>query len=320
VIQLRPRDVLAQYLDLVEMLGDGTSTPVARYLDAVAQMDGLVVGKSAVAPILARNLGNARPYWVTGNMTPVIESRAATMPGITQVEDDCAPPRPCGFVVFENPLRYSELRGRQQIVHVIAWGPGLDQDQRPGWLVQTFNDLFREPDQIAEMIDKRLMSTRALGRWHGISTYWLPRGMRIGPVTLEPTEEDLRRVAEDGDSAFMTHNVRRDVLALWEMLNETLSTHTVEHADRAMGRRMARRKLSTEVTVITLRRQSQPVRFPGSGTSPSYRQWIPGVRRRYWIGSGADRHQEWRTTRGYWWPGDERLPIKDGPKVNRLAR
>lgn len=318
--QLRPRDVLAQHLDLIEMLGDGIHTPLAGYLDEVARMDRVVAKGGQVAQVITRNAINARAYWVTAHMTAPIVARADVMRDITPVEDENLPPTPCGFAVFEEPLRFTELRGRTQIVHVITWGPGADQRGDYGWLVQTFNDMFREPDHIAAMIDKKLLSSRALGRWHGISTYWLPRGMRIGPALIEPSEEDLRRVAEDGHSAFMTRNIRRDILALWGMLNETLSVHTVEHADRAMGRRMARRKLPSAVTVITLRRKAPPVLHPGTGTSPTHRVWIPGVRRRYWVGSGPERRQEWRTTRGFWWPGDERLPIRDKPKVNRLAR
>lgn len=317
--QLSPRDVLAQYLDLIEMLGDGTSTPLARYLDRVAEMDQVVAERGSIAPTLARNLRNARPYWVTEHMTPPIELRAADMSEITQVGDpDHIPPHRCGFAVFEDPIRYNELRGRETITHALVWGPSADQHGEPGTLVQTFNDLYREPDEISSLLASE--SRSVIGRWHGISAYWLPNGMRIGPSQIAPTEEDLRRVAEDGGTgAFLTRNMGRVFLALWGMLSETLSVHTTEGAPRSLARRLSRARLSTEITVITLRRAAPPVVNPGSGTPLDHRVWVDDFRRRQWVGTGAEKRQEWRNVRGHW-RGPENAPIVDRPKVNRLAR
>jgi hypothetical protein len=318
VTQLGPRDVLAQYLDLTEMLGDGTSTPLADYLDRVARMDRMVAESGSVAPTLARNLRNARPYWITERMTPPIELRATGMHELTQVDDpDHVPPQRCGFAVFEDPIRYREMRGREQITHVVTWGPSADQHGALGTLVQTFNDLYREPDEIAALMADEYR--RRIGRWHGISTYWLPRGMRIGPVTISPTEEDIRRITEDGDSAVITRNMGRTFLALWGMLSETLSVHTSEGAPRSLARRLARAQLSTEITVITLRRAASPAQHPGTGTPLDHRVWVDDFRRRQWVGAGVEKRQEWRTVRGHW-RGPQDAPIVDRPKVDRLAR
>lgn len=313
---MRPRDVLAQHLDLIETLGDGVHTPLGRYLNRVAVLDKMVT-KGEVAPVIARGLRQARAYQIAEPMTPVINARAAAMHDLTKVGEDCSPPRPAGFVVFEAPIEYTELRGRLQILHALCWGQAADPQGTPGYVVSTFNDLARKPDEIAA---KTPDARDHIGRWHGISTYWMPRGLRIGPEWIEPDAKAMARVAADGDSAYAVRSMMRAMLALWDLLDETLSTHTTGHVDRAAHRLAARRKLPSEVTVITLRREAQPVLRPGTGTSPSYRQWIEGVHRRYWVGSGPDRHQEWRNTRGFWWPNNPDLPIKDKPKVNRLSR
>lgn len=315
---MRPLDVLAQHLDLVETLGDGRTTRLAEYLDKVAELDHVVKPGGRVAPMIARNVREARPYWIAAHMTAPIDLRAVDMPDLTRLDDETAPPRKWGFAVFEEPIRFAELRGREIIVHIITWGPAAGPDNHPGYLVQTFNDLRREPDEIAALMNPQ---TRGfLGRWHGISTYWMPNGLRIGPNTIEPTEEDRRRVAADGASAFITRNTGRIILALWQMLGETLSDHSIERAPRAQARRMARAELPTEVTVITLRRKTPPVQNPGTGWSPGHRTWVDDYRKRVWVGSGADRRQEWRTITGHWWPKDPGLPIRDKPKVNRLVR
>lgn len=313
-----PRDVLRQHLDLVERLGDGVSTSIGRYLNYLAREDKIVT-KGDVAPVIARNLHNARATLVTENMNPTIYVRAQYMDDLTAIGVDIAPARPCGFVVLERPLRYTELRGRVQLIHALCWGPAADQNGNMGHIVTTFNDVDREPDEIASLAlaDTRLV----MGRWHGISSYWLARGLRIGPAWVEPSPEDIAKTAADGDSAYPTLNVRRHVLALWELLNETLPgvEHTVEHGDRPVSRRLGRLGMSTEVSVITLRREARPVLRPGTGTPLDHRVWVDQFPRRQWVGSGADRRQEWRNVRGHW-RGPEDAPIEDRPKVNRLSR
>ena len=160
---------------------------------------------------------------------------------------------------------------------------------------------------------------RLMGRWNGIGTYWVPRGLRIGPPILQPSQEDVERVARDGDRAYPARNVVRAYVALWGLLDETISTHTSGHLDRPVMRLAARRKLPTEVTVITLRREAHPVQHPGTGRPLEERIWVEGFRRRYWCGSGADRHQEWRNINGHW-RGPEDAPVSNRPKVNRLSR
>lgn len=322
--QIRPRDALTQHLDLIETLGEG-DTLLGRYLDNVAQADHAVRRGGRVAPAVARNLTDARAYLITEPMLPLIDHRATEMSEVTQIGDDIPPPRPRGFAVLEAPFRYTEVRGHPELVHALCWGPAADQDGHTGWLIQTLNDMAREPDYFAISSMKEADNPQfryLFGRWHGISAYWFPRRARVGAATICPTEDDIARISAEGEVAQSMRNMNRVILALWELLNETIpgATHTVERGDRALSRRLARRKLATEVTVITLRRETQPVQHSGTGTSPDHRTWVEGFPRRYWVGSGADRHQEWRNVRGHWWPSDEALPILDRPKVNRLVR
>lgn len=312
---MRSRDVLTQHLDLIEMLGDGVGTPLARYLNSVALADKLVT-KGEIAPVVARNLRRARAYQIVEPMTAVINARAEAMHELDRVGDDHRPPRPAAFVVFETPIEYTELRGRMQIVHALCWGQAADQRGNPGYVVTTFNDLDRKPDEIAEMTpDFR----EHFGRWHGISTYWLARSMRIGPEWISPTEETALRIVSEGDTAYPVRSIMRAVLALWDLLDETISTHTAGRVDRAAHRLLKRHKLPSEVTVITLRREAQPVLRPGTGTPLDHRVWVEQFSRLQWVGSGANRRQERRNVRGHW-RGPEDAPVEDRPKVNRLSR
>jgi hypothetical protein len=311
-----PREVLAKYLDLTERIGDGLNTPIGRYLNYLAREDK-VVTKGDIAPVVARNLRNSRPYLVAENMYPTIYARAEAMSGLTAIGVDIIPPRPCGFAVLERPIQYTELRGRRQFIHALCWGPASDQNSNIGQIVTTFNDVERQADEIAAYILDR--TDTLMGCWHGISSYWLARGQRIGPAWIDPSLGEIEKVTAEGDSAYPTLNVRRHILALWELLDETLSTHTVERPQRQLARRLARAKLSTEITVITLRREARPVQNPGTGTPLDHRVWVEQFPRRQWVGSGADRRQEIRLVRGHY-RGPEDAPVVDRPKVNRLSR
>lgn len=314
---MRPRDVLAQQLDLAQILGDG-DTPACRYLDCLARQDKVISEVSHVSPTIARNVANARAYLVTEQMTPIVLARVEAMHELTKVGEDYLPPKQCGFVVLETPIEFRELRGRRTIIHTLTWGPAQAQDGETGWLLTTFNDLYREPDEVAKETDREELR-RLLGRWHGIGTYWLPHGLRVGPSMIPPTPEQQQRMAALGITPAAGLNMGCMILALWGLLDETISTHTSGRSDRQIMRLASRRKLPTEVTVITLRREAQPVQHPGSGKPLEERIWVDGFRRRYWCGSGADRRREWRNIDGHW-RGPEDAPVSNRPKVNRLSR
>jgi hypothetical protein len=314
---MRPRDVLAQQLELSEYLGAG-DTPTCRYLDGLARQDKVISQVSHVAPTIARNLANARAYLVTEQMTPLVLARVEAMHELTKVGVDYLPPRQCGFVTFEMPIEFLELRGRRTIIHTLAWGPAVDQGGDTGWLLTTFNDVYRQPDEVAQDTDRPELR-RLMGRWHGIGTYWLPHGLRVGPPMIPPTPEQEQKMAGLGLTAHAGLNNGSMILALWGLLDETISTHTSGQLDRPILRMAARRKLPGEVTVIELRREAHPVVNPGSGKPLEERIWVDGFRRRYWCGSGPDRRQEWRNINGHW-RGPEDGPVSNRPKVNRLSR
>jgi hypothetical protein len=314
---MRPRDVLVQHLDLTEILGNG-NTALGKYFDSLATLDKVITQGSSVAPFIAQNLKNSRAYLIAAQMTAPINTLAGTMHDQSTIGEDYVPPRPCGFAVLEEPITYTELRGRNQIVHAVSWGPIADQQGNSGWLMVSYNDMQRHPDDIAVLVDDTVIR-RLLGRWHGIGVYFVSRGMRVGPKVLQPSEDQIMEVAADGDTAYPSLNPCRVFAALWGLLNDTITTHTTEGADRAVSRLAARHQLPTEITVITLRREAHSVQNPGSGSPLMERIWVDGFRRRYWCGSGTDRHQEWRNIGGHW-RGPEDASVVDRPKVNTLVR
>lgn len=322
--QLRPRDVLAMHLDITEMIGDGNGA-FGRYLDVLARYDYQITSKGNIGPIIARGLKQARAYVVTEKMTRFVMNRAEQMSGLEQLgSDDLTPPHPAGFVVLEEPISFVEVRGRTQIIHALAWAPALGVQtgtltKDSGWAVSLFNDMGRQADDIAKSYVGDVSVRRSIGRWHGITSYWLPRQMRVGPSVVHPTEEKAAAVRADGAVPQPTRNIVRDVVSLWFTLNETISVHTSPHLDRKIVRLAARRKLPTEVTVITMRREAPPVLRPGTGAPLEYRTFVDTFRRRYWVGHGAEKHQEWRNVTPHW-RGPADAPVLQRPKVNRLSR
>jgi hypothetical protein len=315
---ITPRDALAQHLDIVEIIGTGDSD-MGYYLDQLSALGKVIEKGSRVGQVVAQHLAHSRTYLISAPMTEKINNRATTMPESMIVDENHAPPQPFGFVVLEEPIVYTDLRGKMQIVHTLSWGSSLNQKGQSGWLAMSFNDIWRQPDDISQRFAHDEVLRQKLGRWHGISAYWLLRGKQIGPELLHPTADEQAYVAKDGDNAYPVRNPIRTLVALWDLLAETVSVHTTEHCDRAITRRAARKNLPTDITVITLRRQSQAVKNPGSGTPLDKRIWVAGHRRRYWCGSGPDRHQEWRNISGHW-KGPEEASVTNRPKVNVLVR
>jgi hypothetical protein len=196
-------------------------------------------------------------------------------------------------------------------------------------LVVAWNDLRRGRDEVGRDQDEELAKTvgpnrERTGGWAPNLMEFLHPDMRPGPARIEVSDEIRARneklglpVLEEG-----TLNQVRMIMALWGLMNETISRGEAveERPVKRQDRRQAERlRLQPAVTVMTLRREADPVLSPGSGSPLEYRVPVEGHTRRYWCGTGADRHVELRTI-GSHWRGPKDAPVRVRPKISRLAR
>lgn len=289
------RELLGLQVELVEMLGAGQ--PLARAVNALA--DSQDVSREGVSHSMAQHVLNARVFHVEKNMTPVITNRAANLeriPSWSRFGDDHVPPRTCGFVVLDEPVGFPEMRGRWQLAHMLTWGPVLagvrGRDKKVhGWLVSFWNDIYREPDEVSkELLAEYPTETRIFRRWQCITTQFIPHGGVVGPTWMPITAERKLQAEEEfpGDPPVTEQevpNMSRVIAALWQLLSEETAQvrHDVPHSDRPSRRFAERARVDTDVTVVTLRREAQPVEHPGTGKPLDHQVWVIEHWRTYWV-------------------------------------
>lgn len=236
-----------------------------------------------VPNVLAEHLRLAEAYRVSADMCALI-MRSATLLDETDQITLSDLPSPCGFVRFDQPLVVRDVHGATMLIHAMTWGPIVTEPiGELGVMLSVWNDVDVEPDDYASET-LALFSTRlrhTCGRWAFIGVEGVVDGMRVGPAERVYSPAD---VGLDDDVALQpATNVLRYVLALLELLNQTIVMTGSERPNpHARRRAKTRRQSQGDVIVISLRRT-----YHGTGeTSAS------GDAERNW-------HHRW-VVRGHW--------------------
>lgn len=332
---MRPAEILHWQADLSARLGSpGDRT--ARELDFIVAERADDKG-AAMAATVANHIRHGRAYLVTAAMLSVLQTRfesTTRLPGTTHCPTDVAPPRPAGFIVFEEPIAFREMRGRVQLIHVLTWGPararlGDSPSYTAGWAIAMFNDLARRPDDVAQSMFAD--GYEPVGRWQPIGGLWLAQHERVGrPYRPITDEERSKALALHGDTPRVVidaelPNLTRYLVACWQLFGETIGPRSavreeVQRPDRAGFRAAKRAGIDSDITVLTLRHERQPVEHPGTGTPLGWRVPVTEHTRTYWL-KGADGllHPEKRKI-GLHWRGPKDAPERVTRKLERLAR
>lgn len=327
--------------------------PLYDYLAGVAtkELNGDQVQGPALAALLATTVGWARAYRVQENMTPVILERGKTMQSTDRIgEGSLRPPRPYGLVRLEEPLIFDEVRGRKQVIYWISWasmamagelGLYLPTHGRDAWAIAVWGDVEDGPDEVIRSIwdhpaNKGASPAHAerrhrelFGRWAPVSVGYLVGGSPVGDEWITDPERMRKvrdRISKEGwvfDGAI--HNPMRWLVALWELLGETMPAADVEHASEYVPRSTVKRArnggiVEPAVTTVVLRRQSRPTVNPGSGSPMTSRIWIEGYNAWRWVGPRNDRRKVRRKVTGHWSNLDESLPTRERKIVSELRR
>lgn len=327
----------AQALDVHAAMAEEVRRETTReYLNALAGEQQRVRG--SVGPVVANHLQAAYTFHVDAKIIGLVEARAAAL-NEKATFGEFPPPTPCGIIVLDEPLVTKEARGRDEHADVITWGPAaftLDPAegsvgspknalQRYGTLVVLWNDLHR-PDDVSKAMAEELGQGAVedfmdrLGG-HYIPTQMIPttNDMWVGPSVLPVSARDIKRITADGDTPTEAESPLRRVLALWELMNETVTVFRDESKfPNKARRRAAKLRITPRVTVVTLRRTSDSAET-GTGRPLDHQVLVRPYRKRVWVGSGADRHQEWRDIAQHV-RGPEGTPLVITDKVYDLKR
>lgn len=352
-------DVVAAQADLLYHLAEHApnsrlgTTPLHQYFSTLATQS---MGEEhrreveAVVGYVTSSIAAARAYRVQENMTEEIQRRAEAItvgPG-TVITGDMLPSHPHGIVHLAEPLALQNYRGVEMLTHWITWTTAVSvhPEARPGQRVVIISMLCdldlavdghtrygweRNSRLARETSDELMRGVSPQNR--PVSIEWndgerLHREMmgRWSPHTVGYLTEHCPLPDHDPSGVEGNRNAAsRMLLALWQMLDETLPSGPVEQSDEHVPRTAARRArnegiVDPAVTSVTLRRQSRPVIFPGTGTPMDSRLWIAPYEAWRWVGSGANRRRVRRMIAGHWSNGDESLPVRQRRVVAELRR
>lgn len=245
-------------------------------------------------------------YRVTHDMSLMVEWAASQLDDTDAFLPDLAP-TPWGFVTFDRPLPLHDVRGQTMLIHYLVWGPAsavtLDQNRIAGVAFSTFNDTWRQPDEVALRLRESLsepkyqMMLDAMGRWGAVGLQLAFPGQRLGPTVLDVPPEQAAEILAEGDVPTPGTNALRYLHALWLLLGQTVTATVVDTPDRAGRRRAGRAGIPAQVTVIRLRREEYPTERPEGESQVEWQhRWIVRAHwrwQRYGPVAGVDHEHEW---------------------------
>jgi hypothetical protein len=243
-----------------------------------------LVGKEQYLPYAPRfdgyALSQAELWWVTSDMTDLVEHAAVTLPPTTLTDD--LVPHDYGLAYFARPLLGTDAdgSGNPVAVHMMLWGPTNIRQDGPN-----------VPDELEPFVEAP--RHKALT----ISCYGYPLAMSEGPWISQGRSDWLWDTDTEAPSIDGVDDVRRQSMsedrrwlaALWLLAAQPLSETTTTSADRPARRRLGRahpsaprRLTDPEVRLVDLRRPKRPPEPPGRDGGARRRWSVRTIVRGHW--------------------------------------
>jgi hypothetical protein len=158
-------------------------------------------------------------YHVTDSMVEVAKYAAEKLDDLDRWEDQTLPSM-TGFLVFEKPLRLTDVWGRPMGVAAVSWRREVDPKGRASYVSHETDELgddrmvttlmfYSDTGDMQDFYSREIAadpstheSDSYLGRWAPMHYDGFPDGMRIGPFTMEASAEKMqeyRRRNADAD-------------------------------------------------------------------------------------------------------------------------
>lgn len=288
---VRPEDALYLQLDMLLQLRQPQSDEVITgTLGPMWQRALGATGMQSMPHAIRQHVQSAATYHVSDDMVSLIEHAALKLANDDEYRVESAPTE-FGFAILDRPLVVHDVWHNPMLVHAVAWGPmkvirvrdegdsrqyaetGVIEREaltREGnsvgdaTLFIMWNDVVREPDFYArktlDIVGLRRYREK-FGRWSLIGAELLKDGQCAGPRMIDPKliDRDLKYDGDDGRAPQPFVNSFRYTMAMFELMNQTVvSTQRRPGAKTTQRRATRERMLSTEVSVVTLRRRSVP--------------------------------------------------------------
>lgn len=284
---MRPAQVLDIQMSLYDHMADHRySEFVQHFVEDMVTKGKLVFAKvdqkaddaamaKRVTGWMRNSLKCSYAYHVQADMMAMIRAASMDLEGTDYIEKDQLPSEH-GFVVFDEPWMTTDVWGYKMAVHAMQWGQGganvndVAPENRPpislnlpngevaGLWLRFFTDVTDPRDEYSAKHIKEYGEEALLfiGRYHLAHMWFMPYGMRVGPMD-QPTPEHYRDfVGSDGRQPQPTTvNDARLVVAYFRLLGQTIVTVKDAPIERAARRRAERAKMPARVQTITLRKR-----------------------------------------------------------------
>lgn len=323
----------AQALDTHTLLAEVCAQPIARdYLGSLIEMSmHIKVDQDYVHTALCNHLRVADTYHVDERMADAVVAHAETLRPTSQYSD-YQEPSACGVMVLDKPWDVIEVSGKVELVNLITWGPihvgagSNDRNPAPGYLFTLWQDTrFGVGDLITQaMREDRTISDTMRTQFGGLFPIWAggsARRDRIGSYWHVVPEEKAAQLAAQGRPVAARLNAPlNNILATWDLMDQSIANLADEPVERAVRRRAKRLDIPQRVTVVTLRRNARSAET-GTGTPLAWRVPVKPHSRTYWVRDPetGELVAEKRDI-GLHWRGPLDAPVRVTEKVYTLRR
>lgn len=332
-----PRDLPDLRLHLLAQCAPGG--PLDRLSAVLGVSAPQVVNGTPIAEFEAHTehyrLANAALWWVSADMSALIDRAAATLPPTTLTTD--LMPDPFGFAVFARPLTGTAAdTGAPMAIDALTWGVGAyTVAHRSSAAVGITPYRLLHPDGVIDNSpSEQPPGPGDIITVDGTPQYvvgsappggmWMPAGHNnwaFGAETEDPSVPAFR--ADPIRMASMSED-RRWLAALWLLAAQPLAQSTTWRPNnKAKARRIAKAKLpsSSDVRLINVRhRASDGEREPhaqGGGRNYTKRWMVEGFWRQQACGPGWTEHRPVFVEAHVRGPKDKPLVVREAVKVVR---
>ena len=323
----------AQALDTHTLLAEVCAQPIARdYLGSLAELSMRTnVDRDLLHTSLCNHLRAADTYHVDERMAVTVAVHAEKLRPVSQFSD-YQEPSGCGVLVLDEPWDVIEVSGKVELVNLVTWGPikvgsgKNDRNPEAGYLFTLWQDTrFGVHDPITDaMRADPDVNTAICDQFGGLFPIYVggaSRRMRIGDYWHVVPEEHAAKLAAQGRPVAARLNAPlNNILATWDLMEQSIVNVVDEPVERAARRRATRAKISPRVTVVTLRRNANSAET-GTGTPLAWRVPVKQHTRHYWVRDPATGElvREKRSIETHW-RGPLDAPIRVSDKVYTLKR
>jgi hypothetical protein len=327
-------EIIDQRGDLAARLGDHTpfgqavTEQIRLMLEKYGNFRHLGDSAQGLAGMVRHHIKQAEAFRVSADMMTLLDAAAAQLNDLDRL-DVGKFPTTYGFARLDRPLAVRDIHGREMLTHALCWGPLTVRDTdtsavTTGITLSMWNDTVTEPDSYAREIaewDLPRELRESAGRWSLVGVDIFSDDMRAGPsrYTVANLPANIRdsvpkHLAQDGVTAT---NTLRWIIALLEMLNQTVVEIAPERPNVHARRRAKERKQSRgDVTVIQLRRPKRVRDDRDQSHGDGHVEWesrwvVRGHWRRQRVGEGRREIRRTWVSPHIKGPEDKPLVVRD---------